>query len=75
MKWLKLPFEVLAESRKARALIVALVLVMVAPLLGRLGVDLSSEQVEQALLMLGTYIVGQGIADLGSGSKKLSRKK
>jgi hypothetical protein len=73
MSYLKLLLGVIPESKKARALLVGLVALVAVPLLAKVGI--SEEQVkattESVLLLLASYIVGQGVADAGKEKAKL----
>lgn len=72
MKYVKLVFEILAESKKVRALVVGLLLLALVPLGKKVGVELNEEQVDKALALIGLYIVGQGIADHGKEAAKVT---
>lgn len=69
MKYLKIVFEVLADSKKARALIVGLLALVVLPLLSKVGISMDEAVVngylDKGLLLIGAYILGQGMADVG----------
>jgi len=65
MSWLKIPFELLADSKKVRALLAGLIMLALLPLAEKFDVAVTSDQVSGALLLLATYIIGQGIADNG----------
>jgi hypothetical protein len=49
------------RSKKVTALLVGLVLLGAR----RLGLDVSEDEVTQAVALIGAYLVGQGIADAG----------
>ena len=71
IKYAKTIFEVLAESKKARALVVGLLALALAPVAVKLGANevLLEEYLDKGLLMLGAYILGQGLADVGKKAK------
>ena len=71
MKYLKLPFEILSESKKARALIVSVLIVLLAPLAAKLGYVLTSEHLAAIVTLATGYMVGQGISDNGKGAEQL----
>ena len=60
----------LFRSRKFMAALSGVVAVIVTGGLSSLGVDVGEHTVNQILSMLGAYIVGQGLADLGKESHK-----
>jgi hypothetical protein len=65
MRYIKLPFEILAESKKARALIVGLLILVLTPIAAKAGVEVPPDKIESALQLLMAYVVGQGLADIG----------
>jgi hypothetical protein len=71
MKYIKLAFEILSESKKVRALVVGLLLLALVPLGKRVGVELDEDAVNKALALIGAFIIGQGIADHGKEAKKI----
>lgn len=54
-------------SKKVTALIAGLLLLGAK----RLGIDIAGSEIEEALALLGAYLVGQGIADAGKGRAKI----
>jgi hypothetical protein len=73
MRYLKMVLEMLSESKKARALLVSLLGLALAPLAVKFGADeaVLEGYLDKGLLMLAAYILGQGIADMGKEAKKL----
>lgn len=58
---------VVEESKKAKALLVGLMVTLV----GKIGFDISDESVYAVLAFLGAYMLGQGQADKGKEAVKL----
>jgi len=54
--------KIFLKSKKARALIVGLLLVV---LNDKIGLDIQAEQLEYAVYLVCAYLTGQGIADHG----------
>lgn len=75
MKYIKHAFAILSESKKVRALVVGLLLLALVPLGKKVGVELDEAAVDKALMLLGSYIVGQGIADHGKEAAKVTAGK
>ena len=44
---------------------VAMITGVVATLIGKIGWDVSTETINQVVALVGTYILGQGVADHG----------
>ena len=57
----------LFASRKVTALLAGLLLLGAK----RLGLDIAGAEIEEALALLGAYLVGQGIADAGKERSKI----
>jgi len=60
----------LLKSKKAIACLVGLVAVVLSMLLGKLGVSIPEEKIHEVLLLLASYILGQGLADVGKEKVK-----
>ncbi len=71
MKYLKLIVEILAESKKARALIVGLLALAIIPLGAKIGMDVDKELIEKGVVLISAYLLGQGLADLGKEKAKV----
>ncbi len=54
-------------SKKVTALLAGLLLLGAK----RLGLDIAGSEIEEALALLGAYLVGQGIADAGKERSKI----
>ncbi len=67
MKYIRMGLEVISESKKARALVVALVMLAAVPLFKLVDVEVNQDLVDRALVVIIGYIVGQGVADSGLG--------
>jgi hypothetical protein len=63
-------FVVLGESKKAKALLVALAVLLAS----KLGWNVSDTTVLSVLGLFGSYILGQGLADSGKEAAKLIEK-
>lgn len=61
----------LFQSKKMVALIVGLLLKLLAPLFRKWGYELTVEDVDWAIALIGSYIIGQGIADMGKEKSKV----
>lgn len=61
----------LLKSKKFVAALVGVVAVILAFVLGELGMPIPEEKLNALLAMLGTYILGQGIADHGKEAAKV----
>ena len=57
----------LFASKKVTALLAGLLLLGAR----RLGLDIAGSEIEEALALLGAYLVGQGIADAGKERSKI----
>jgi hypothetical protein len=57
----------LLASKKVTALLAGLLLLGAK----RLGLDIAGAEIEEALALLGAYLVGQGIADAGKERAKI----
>lgn len=57
----------LFASKKVAALLAGLLLLGAK----RLGLDIAGAEIEEALALLGAYLVGQGIADAGKERAKI----
>jgi len=60
----------LLSSKKALACIVGLVAVVLSMLLGKLGVSIPEDRVEEIVMLISAYVLGQGIADHGKEKEK-----
>ncbi len=65
MDMVKRFFRALFTSRKAVALLAGLILKLCSPLLMRAGYELTPDDVNWALGLIASYIVGQGLSDVG----------
>ncbi|MDD5510943.1 MAG: hypothetical protein PHI12_09035 [Dehalococcoidales bacterium] len=62
------------EKLKSRKLIVGILAALLIIVNDALGKPISEAAVYSAIAMLGTYLVGQGIADVGAGTKAAKEK-
>jgi len=65
----------LLSSKKALACIVGLVAVVLSMLLGKLGVSIPEDRIEEMVALLCAYVLGQGISDFGKGAKQVDAPK
>lgn len=71
MNWIKKLVAAIAGSKKAVATLAGVVLALLAPLARKVGWELTPSEVEWALLLLASFVVGQGIADVGKERAKI----
>ena len=71
MKYVKMIFEVIAESKKARALIVGILALALVPLGAKVGVEVDAALIDKGVMLIAAYLVGQGIADMGKEKAKI----
>lgn len=71
MEWIKKLIAAIAGSKKAVATLAGVVLSLAAPLARKIGWELTQAEVEWTLIMLASFIVGQGIADAGKEKAKI----
>ena len=61
----------LLKSKKAIACLVGLVAVVLSMILGKLGVSIPEERIHEVLVLLASYILGQGLADVGKSKAEI----
>ena len=66
-EYLQIPLTIISESKKVRALIAGLVVVLA----GKIGLDFSEAEVLGVIGLICSYIVGQGVADMGKEKAKV----
>ncbi len=71
MKYVKMLFEILAESKKARALIVGLLALALIPVSQKVGLEVDEALIEKGVMLIAAYLLGQGLADLGKEKAKV----
>lgn len=71
MSLLKRFVRAVTSSRKAVASVATGTVALLAPLLRRIGVDITPEQVQQVIVIGSAYVLGQGIADHGVAAAKV----
>lgn len=62
----------IAGSKKATATVATVVFLFLAPLLTRIGVTVTADEVEKVIALVIAYVVGQGIADHGKEAAKVA---
>jgi hypothetical protein len=60
----------LFKSKKFVVAMIGVATVVVVALLAKLGVPIPEDDVNKALMLLGTYVLGQGVADIGKERAK-----
>lgn len=73
MEILKRFLAAIAGSKKAVAAVAAVIFVLLAPQLSKLGLEVSKDELETVVQLAICYILGQGLADVGK-SKALIEK-
>lgn len=58
-------------SKKAIAALAAIAAVLLVPVLAKVGLVLSEDQIEHFVAVVAAYLVGQGIADHGKEKAKV----
>lgn len=58
----------IAGSKKATAAVATVVFLFLAPVLTRIGLTVTAEEVEKVIAVVIAYLIGQGIADHGKGA-------
>lgn len=69
--FIKYALQAIFHSKKASAAMAGVLLTLLAPLASRIGWDLTQDQLLAVLGIIGTYILGQGLADAGKERAKL----
>lgn len=62
----------IAGSKKATATVAAVVFLFLAPVLTRIGVTVTAEEIEKVIAVVIAYVIGQGIADHGKEAAKVA---
>ena len=71
MNFLKLAMQAIFQSKKATAALAGVLLTLLSPLAHKIGWQLTGDQVASVLVILGSFIIGQGIADAGKERAKI----
>lgn len=75
MEALKRFLSAIAGSKKAVAAVAAVLFVFLAPILGKVGLTVTEDELQQVLGVAIAYLVGQGLADTGKERAKLEAAK
>lgn len=75
MDILKRFLSAIAGSKKAVAAVAAVLFVFLAPVLGKVGLTVTEDELQQVLGVVIAYLVGQGLADTGKERAKLEAAK
>lgn len=62
----------IAGSKKATATVATVIFLFLAPLLTRIGVTVTADEIEKVIALVIAYVVGQGIADHGKEAAKIT---
>lgn len=61
----------IAGSKKAVAVVATVLFVLLNPLLMKLGIEVSKDQITDVVQLVMAYLVGQGLADLHKEKAKI----
>lgn len=71
MNFVKYAFQAIFQSKKATAALAGVLLTLLSPFAHKIGWQLTGDQVASVLVILGSFIIGQGIADAGKERAKI----
>lgn len=74
MIFFKHAIQAIFQSKKATAALAGVLLTLLSPFAHRIGWQLTGDQVASVLVILGSFIIGQGIADAGKERAKIEMR-